>query len=363
MLQTKTCFGSLKRIVLRTRAAWIVALGVLLGAACTPASAPAPGAPGAPTQAPAAPRVVRFMAGYKPQANLPFVAAYVAQANGYFAEQGLQVEITHSSGQGEHLKLLLQGSVDVITAAADEVLERRADGLPVVSIAVLGQRNQRALAVRADSPIQSPRDWEGRLVGFKVEPAPEYLAMLAASGVDRSRIREVPVGFDPRLLATGTVDVYPVFESNEPDTLQRLGVPVRLFRPNDYGVPGLGLTFETRDSVVAESPDTLARFLKAALHGVEYARDHPDEATDIVMRYAPQEDRAHQRAMLDTELDMANGPVTATRGLGFTSPDQWQGLHDSLLKYGALSQAVDIKQASTDHFLDAVMRDGRVSWP
>ena len=62
------------------------------------------------------------MAGYKPQANLPFVAAYLAQANGYFAQQGLSVEITHATGQGEQLKLLLQGSVDVTTDSADVVL-------------------------------------------------------------------------------------------------------------------------------------------------------------------------------------------------------------------------------------------------
>ena len=41
--------------------------------------------------------------------------------------------------------------------------------------------------------------------------------MLALNGVDRSKVQEVPVGFDPRLLAAGKVDVYPVFESNEPD--------------------------------------------------------------------------------------------------------------------------------------------------
>src|SRR5438270_12174974 len=109
-----------------------------------------------PTPPPPALRTVHFMAGYKPQANLPFVAVYVAQTNGYFAQQGLQVDIQHASGNGEHLKLLLQGSEDVITASGDEILARRSEGLPVVSIAVLGQRNQRALAVRADSDIKSP---------------------------------------------------------------------------------------------------------------------------------------------------------------------------------------------------------------
>src|SRR5207302_6967735 len=105
----------------------------------------------APAPQPQTLRMVHFMAGYKPQANLPFVAVYVAQANGYFAQQGLQVDITHATGQGEHLKLLLQGSEDVITASADEVLARRAEGIPVVAFSVLGQRNQRAYAVRAES--------------------------------------------------------------------------------------------------------------------------------------------------------------------------------------------------------------------
>src|SRR5438874_382100 len=69
----------------------------------------------------AQPRTFHFMAGYKPQANLPFVGVYVAQAKGYFAQQGLNVEITHATGQGEHLKLLLQGSVDVTTGDAESV--------------------------------------------------------------------------------------------------------------------------------------------------------------------------------------------------------------------------------------------------
>jgi ABC-type nitrate/sulfonate/bicarbonate transport system substrate-binding protein len=335
----------------------LLGLSLLWLTACVP-SAAQPQSTSAPQ-----PKVLHFMAGYKPQANLPFVAVYVAQTNGYFAQEGLQVDIQHASGNGEHLKLLLQGSEDVITASGDEVLARRSEGLPVVSIAVLGQRNQRALAVRADSDIKTPKDWEGKLVGFKVEPAPEYLAMLAAAGVDRSRIREVPVGFDPRLLATGTVDVYPVFESNEPDTLQRLGVPTRLFRPSDYGVPGIGLTFETRESLIAQDPDLLQRFLKAAMHGVEFARDHPDQATDIVMQFAPQEDRDHQRAMLDVELDMANGPATAARGLGFSSRDQWQGFEESLLKYGGMKTSTDVDKAYNEQFLTAIMRDGHVIWP
>ena len=48
---------------------------------------------------------VTFMAGFRPQANLPFVSVYVAEAKGFFAEEGLAVSIKHST-QGEHLSLI-----------------------------------------------------------------------------------------------------------------------------------------------------------------------------------------------------------------------------------------------------------------
>ena len=308
-------------------------------------------------------RTFHFMAGYKPQANLPFVGAYIAQEKGYFAAQGLDVQISHATGQGEHLKLLLQGSVDVTTGEADAVLARRADDLPVVSIALIGQRGQRAFAVLEGSEIRSPKDFEGKTVGFKVLKTPDYLAMLALNGVDRSKIQEVPVGFDPRLLAAGKVDVYPVFESNEPDTLARLGSPARLFRPSDYGVPTIGLTYLTRQELVEKDASALERFLKATLRGIQDARDNPEAATDIVMKFAPSEERDHQLAMLKVELDMADSPVSRRLGIGWSTPEQWQTFHDSLLAYGGISKAVNVKTAFTDRILESVYKDGHLQWP
>jgi ABC-type nitrate/sulfonate/bicarbonate transport system substrate-binding protein len=332
----------------------VLALSVLLLVACTaaPAASPTPAA-----------RSMHFMAGYKPQANLPFVGVYLAQAWGYFAAQGLEVQITHSAGQGEHFKLLLQGTVDVTTAVGESVLLRRQEDLPVANIALLGQRGDRAYAVLADSEIRSPRDWEGRTVGYKVYPAPDYLAMLTANGLDRGRIQEVPVGFDPRLLAARKVDVYPVFESNEPYILEQLGAPVRLFRPTEYGVPSLGLGYLTRQELVDKDPDLLQRFLKATLRGVEQARQDPEAAVDVIMQFAPNEDRGHQLAMLRVELEMADGPVSRANGIGWSTREQWQALHDSLLAHGGLKTPVDVGTASTNRILERVYKDGKLVWP
>jgi ABC-type nitrate/sulfonate/bicarbonate transport system substrate-binding protein len=342
------------RVVSRSGATLLVLLlTVVLSAAC-----------GLSLQRPPAPlRQFHFMAGYKPQANLPFVGAYIAQQKGYFKEQGLDVQITHATGQGEHLKLLLQGSVDVTTAEADAVLARRADDLPVVSIATLGQRGQRAFAVQDSSEIRSPKDWEGKSVGFKVLQTPDYLAMLAMNGVDRSKIQEVPVGFDPRILAAGKIDVYPVFESNEPDVLARQGVQTRLFRPTDYGVPSIGLTYLTRQDLVEKDAASLERFLKATLRGIQDAKENPEAATDIIMQFAPNEERDHQLSMLKIELDMADGPASREKGIGWSTVEQWQAFHDSLLAYGGLSKPIDVKTAFTTSILASVYKDGHLVWP
>ncbi len=337
---------------------WLLAplLAVLLFPACGRQGA-------APTIEPSV-RSLTFMAGYKAQANLPFVGAYLAQDLGYFLQQGLEVDIKHSAGQGEHLKLLLQGAVDVTTADADSVLKRRADqDLPIVAFALFGQRGAQAYAVLDDSPIAHPRDFEGRVVGYKLYQSPDYLAMLHRAGVDRSKVNEVAVGFDPRILTERRVDVYPVFTSNEPDLLSRLGHPTRLFDPADYGVETLGLTYVTRRDLVEREPDLLAKFLKATLKGVELARSDPEAATDIVMRYAPQESRPHQLAMLHAELAMAGGDVANRWGTGWMTHEQWQALHDSLLDYAGLDRAVDVGTAFTDEILSRVYSGSALRWP
>lgn len=96
-----------------------------------------------------------FMAGYKPQANLPFVGVYVAKEKGFFAEENLDVSIEHSPGQGAHLQLLASGKIQVTTQDASILLQRRSDpGLPLVSFALIGQHSQQAYAALKSSGLR-----------------------------------------------------------------------------------------------------------------------------------------------------------------------------------------------------------------
>ena len=315
-----------------------------------------------PSPTPVPVEKVTFIAGFKPQADLPFVAVYLAQARGYFRDQSLEVEIQHATG-GEHIQLLATDRVQFSTGSAGDVMKRVASaGVPIVSIAQIGQRDEQSFAVRADSPIRTVKDWEGRLVGYKSTVSADYLALLQLGGVDRSKVREVAVGFDPRVLADGRVDVYPVFTANEPDTLARLGIPVRLFDPTSLGVPGLGLSFITNQQMIDTKPDVVTRFLRASLRGLADAMADRDAAIDVVMKYATGEDRAHQRYMLDTEIDAAQNDLTHANGIGAMDRSRYVGLRDFLLQYGGLAKSVDVDAVFTDRFVKDLYKEGRLVW-
>ena len=128
-------------------------------------------------------------------------------------------------------------------------------------------------------------------------------------------------------------------------------------------MPTLGLTYVTTEDYVREHPEIVEGFLKAVLHGIEWARDNRDEAVDIVLKYATGEEREHQRFMLDTELAAGESDVTRQNGLGWQTAGQWQALSASLLEFGALSKPVDAGTAFSDEFLSAIYKGGQLQWP
>ncbi len=274
-----------------------------------------------------------FMAGFRAQANLPFVAVYVADANGYFEEEGLGVTIRHSSGADEHIKLLLEQDVDFITGTAAQALRWHAGGLPLRAVVLFGQRGDQGFVARTDSGIVSPADFRGRSVGFKAGVVPAELhALLATAELTVDDVRLQAVGYDPRVFIEGQVDIYPVFLDNEPDTIRRAGVEITVIDPHEHGVPTLGLTYLVQKQTLVEDSELAERFLRATLRGALWTRDNVEEAVQITLRFAEGADPAHQRFLLETDLTNAERPD----GIGRSTPAQWDALAEILLRYGVL---------------------------
>ena len=119
--------------------------------------------------------------------------------------------------------------MDITTADAGALLKRISDpGLPVTAFVLFGQRGQQAFVALKESGIETPKDWGGKIFGYKGSPPPDYFAILEANGVQPSAVEPVKVGFDPRVLTEGQVDVLSVFKSNEPNRIRNLGFEVNV---------------------------------------------------------------------------------------------------------------------------------------
>ncbi|MBM3140362.1 MAG: ABC transporter substrate-binding protein [Chloroflexi bacterium] len=300
---------------------------------------------------------ITFMAGFRAQANLPFVAAYVADAKGFFAEEGLRVQIQHSSGQDEHLKLLLDDKVQFTTGTAAQLLRRREDKLPVTGVALFGQRGDQAYVTRADSGIRGPADFKGRSVGFKAGVIPAELeAMLASVGLITKDVKTQAVGFDPRVFIEGQVDVYPVFINNEPYTIRKAGVAINVIDPANFGVPTLGVVFLANDRTVRDDPELVRRFLRATLRAAAWAERNVDEAVQITLKWAPGADAEHQRFLLTTDIENAR----RADGIGRADVAQWRALQSVLRRYGVLESDADLSGAFDQSFVDGLHAVGAI---
>jgi len=302
-----------------------------------------------------------YMAGFKEQANLPFVAVYVAEDQGFFADENLEVEIQHAGFTGAHKGLVLSGEVDITTLPASEMLQIRANtGAPYVAVMLFGQRGDFGYAVLDSSGIESPADFAGRDVGFKGIVQAEFHAMLSAHGLTTDDMNMIDVGFNPVVLVEQQVEVYPVFLSNEPDTLSRnLNQEITVFEAADYGVLTLGVVYLVSEEFLEDETnrEKLTRFLRATVRAFEFSVDDPEAAIESTAKFLPEDpppDLVHERFILDVEIENALSDLTRANGVGWFTQQQFRALTDVLLEYEALDGDVDLEAALDRSFLEDI---------
>lgn len=357
----------------------VLFLGVLLGlllAACGPAATEAPAAePAVGAPCPDGLQAITFQAGFLPQGNISFAAAYIAKEKGFFEDVCLDVTIEHASpGSGEQWQRLAGKDIEFTTDPAESFVNRinGTPDLPFRSVAVFGHEGDHALMVLADSGIESIADVRGLKVGYKgSETTPPWLlAMLAAEGLAIDDVDIVQVGFDARVLlpdyGEGRVDALQVFKSNEPDTLRRAGVDVIVFKPEDFGVHFLGQTYVTHTDYIRDDPEMVRNFVRATMKGLAYALDpaNTDEVTDIIMIYAGEDaDRDHNEFIWQTEIQYVQAASTNEVGLGWASDDEWTTMMDYMVSFGSLEAPLEISAFWDGQFVESVSDGGALIWP
>ena len=273
-----------------------------------------------------------------------FAGYYVAQAKGFYLEEGLKVDI-RSGGPGiSPADEVSSGRADFGIGSSHLVIDR-IQGKPVVAIAAILQQTPAAFMTLMESELKKPEDFGGkRVMLMKGNSSFELLATLQKAGV-LDQIERVDSSFVLASLHNGQADVFNAYISNEPYVFEQQGVPYNLITPASEGLQFYSDVLFTDQSEVESRIEMVKAFERASLKGWRYALEHLSESIDIVHRIAPEKSKAHLRfEAVSLSSHMANSLLP----LGYMSEERWSSILSSLKSIGLADTDASI---SYDKFL------------
>ena len=242
----------------------------------------------------------------------------VALDQGYFADEGLEVEFLEPADPNDPPKLVAAGQVPIAISYQPQLHMQAAQGLPVARIATLVATPLNTLVVLADGPIETLADLEGRKIGYSVGGFAEAMlrGMLAPAGVTLADVELINVNFAlSASLLSGQVDaVIGAYRNFELNQLEIEGSEGRAFYPEENGVPAYDELVVIANADNLDDP-RLAGFVRALERGTIYTINHPEASWEIFKAYKPGlDDELNRRAWWDTLPRFALRPAALDEG-------------------------------------------------
>lgn len=259
---------------------------------------------------------------------------FLGQENGAFEGKGLDLTVRPGGPDNSSVKLVAAGSDTFGIAGADEVLLARAEGIPIVAIAVLFQDSPVGFASKKESGIDHPSEWQGKTVevSYGSNAEVQYRALVEKFSVDE--VREVPYSFNLVPFLEDKVDVTVVYLMDQVTTLRRKGVPINVMAARDYGVNPYGDVVITRQDTFDNNPGLVRRFVDATVESFRAAIREPEAAARALSAHVP--DLDDEQVVL--EVWQATIPFVAPQGkleeVGSMSTERWFDTLRFVERYG-----------------------------
>lgn len=273
------------------------------------------------------------------QAIADFAPIWLGVEQGYFEEQGINVEMVEGgASSAAQVPLLLSGAADIAATTAGAALQASAQKLDVSIIAGLttfaaeDELDQSGLVIATGSGITDYAGLEGKTVaisGLKSISEAVISAAVEEQGGDASAISfiQAPMPSLGDMVATGGADaaflIDPFLSLAVSSGLEILGHPFPLVAP---GVPGTSLV--STSAYAAANPELIQKFRTALEKATTYATENPDAVTKALSTEA----KVPMEMLTDSKNPTFNSVVDA---------DQLKVESDLLEKYGALEGTVD----------------------
>lgn len=242
----------------------------------------------------------------------------IAEEQGYFAEEGLSVEVIGPADPADPPKMVAAGRADLAVSYQPQLHLQIHEGLPLVRVGTLVASPLNCLLVRDDGPIKEIADLKGRKVGFSVAGVEEALleALLVQNDVALDEVELVNVNWSltPALMA-GQVDaVIGAYRNFELNQMEIEGVPGRCFYLEEEGLPPYDELIYVANPERMDR-DLIAKFLRATERATQFIVNHPDESWEIFAATSSElDDELNRRAWTDTIPRFALRPEAVGAG-------------------------------------------------
>ncbi len=275
--------------------------------------------------------------------NGEFAPSIVADAKGFFAEEGIKHRILDGGPGKNPIPIVGVGQAQFgITAGGNIVFQARLapDPVDVVAVGTLLQRGPYAYITLADrgAPDPTPKDLESKTVGMQADGEIFLQALAKKHNLDLKTIKIEIVQANAEPLLVGKVDFFTGWITNQTyqieheaakaDALPRIrGKVWKAISFSDYAVPSYSDVIFTTGKIVRENPDLVRRYLRAVARATQYILEHPDETVQLVASYPEQvekPDKLAWRWKIQNPLFVSED--TRRNGLLWMNPKVWEGM-------------------------------------
>ena len=310
-------------------AALLAAALLLTGAAGCGGSGAEPGAPVGAT----------LVLDFTP--NAVHSGIYAAKRQGYYGDEGIDLTVRQPGESTDAPKLLEAGRTEFAILDIHDLGIAREHGLDLVGAMPLVQRPLAAVIARGASDVKRPRELEGRTVGVTGLPSDEAVvdSEVSADGGNPAKVKRVTIGFNAiGALAAAKVDAATGFWNAEGVALRQQGIPIRIFKVDEYGAPPYPeLILTTTRKTLERDPDLVKSMVEATRRGYEFTVENPEQGLGNLLAEVPSLDRADQKAQLQTLLPDLHPLPFDTAVL-----HEWAAWD---LKHGLLERPLDVEAA------------------